>query len=143
GIVTAYSGLPFTVTTANADPAGLGFLGPSASGPRPDMICDPNNGAPHTVDKWFNTQCFANVPAGQNRVGNAGRGVVNGPPTYRFDLTLTKNIYFGESRRLQLRGEAFNIFNHTNFSSISTGLTSSIFGSVTATRDPRVIQLGA
>jgi hypothetical protein len=143
GIVTAYSGLPFTVTTANADPAGLGFLGPSASGPRPDMICDPNNGAPHTVDKWFNTQCFANVPAGQNRVGNAGRGVVNGPPTYRFDLTLTKNIYFGESRRLQLRGEAFNIFNHTNFSSLSTGLTSSIFGSVTATRDPRVIQLGA
>uniref|UniRef100_UPI00210E84A9 hypothetical protein n=1 Tax=Staphylococcus aureus TaxID=1280 RepID=UPI00210E84A9 len=57
-------------------------------------------------------------------------------------LTLTKNIYFGETTRLQLRGEAFNIFNHTNFRTLSTGLTSANFGAITSTRDPRVIQLG-
>ncbi|MER3427261.1 MAG: adenylyl cyclase [Pyrinomonas sp.] len=141
GIVTAYSGLPFTVTTAGADPAGLGFLGLSASGPRPDMICDPNKGAPNTPQQWFNTNCFRDV-VGENRVGNAGRGVVNGFPTYRFDLTLTKNVYFGETTRLQLRGEAFNIFNHTNFRTLSTGITAANFGAVTSTRDPRVIQLG-
>ena len=59
------------------------------------------------------------------------------------DFTLIKNIRFGESTRLQLRGEAFNVFNHTNFSSLSTNITAANFGAVTATRDPRVIQLAA
>ena len=142
GIVTAYSGLPFTVITGGWDPAGIGFLGPSASGPRPDIICDPNEGGQRTQQQWFNTACFRDVPAGQFRPGTSGRGVVNGPPTYRYDMTLMKNIRFGETTRLQLRGEAFNVFNHTNFRLIDTGLTSTTFGRVTATRDPRVIQLG-
>ena len=142
GIFTYNSGLPFTVTTSNLDPAGIGLLGPSASGPRPDMVCDPNSGAPHTITQWFNTQCFKDVPPGENRIGNAGRGVVNGPPTTRFDFTLMKNIRFSETARLQLRGEAFNIFNHTNFRGLSTNITSSTYGQVITTRDPRIIQLG-
>ena len=56
---------------------------------------------------------------------------------------MTKNIRFGESMRLQLRGEAFNIFNHTNFRTLSTNVTAATFGQVTAVRDPRTIQLGA
>ncbi|MCA1594151.1 MAG: carboxypeptidase-like regulatory domain-containing protein [Acidobacteria bacterium] len=143
GIGTYYTGLPFTVTTSNLDPVGIGFLGPSASGPRPDILCNPNSGAPGTVDKFFNTTCFADVPTGQFRVGSAGRGVINGPPTKRVDMTLIKNVRFGESKRLQLRAEAFNIFNHTNFRTLSTNVTSTNFGAVTVTRDPRIIQLGA
>jgi hypothetical protein len=57
--------------------------------------------------------------------------------------TMTKNIRFGERTRLQLRGEAFNVFNHTNFRSIGTNITLSTYGTVTAVRDPRTIQLGA
>jgi hypothetical protein len=56
---------------------------------------------------------------------------------------MTKNIRFGETMRLQLRGEAFNIFNHTNFRTLSTNVTATTFGQVTAVRDPRTIQLGA
>src|SRR5947209_15507746 len=47
-----------------------------------------------------------------------------GPPTTRFDFTLAKNIRFGETVRLQLRAEAFNVFNHTNFRALSTNVTS-------------------
>jgi hypothetical protein len=54
-----------------------------------------------------------------------------------------KSIRFTENISLQLRGEAFNIFNHTNFRNISTNITAANFGDVIATRDPRVIQLGA
>ncbi len=143
GVGTYYSGLPFTITTANRDTAGLGLLGPSASGFRPDVNCDPNSGGPETIDKFFNTQCFADVSAGVVRGGNAGRGVVNGPPTKRVDLSLMKNIRFGETTHLQLRAEAFNIFNHTNFVTLSTAITATNFGAVTTVRDPRTIQLGA
>jgi hypothetical protein len=43
--------------------------------------------------------------------------------------------------RLQFRAEAFNVFNKTNFSTVSTALGAANFGNVTATRDPRILQL--
>ncbi|MBO0858826.1 MAG: carboxypeptidase regulatory-like domain-containing protein, partial [Chloracidobacterium sp.] len=75
GITTYASGNPLTVTTGSVDPAGLGFLGASASGPRPDLVADPNANAPHTFAQWFNTSAFTNVAAGVTRPGDAGRGV--------------------------------------------------------------------
>ena len=146
GIVQAASGLPFTVTTSGVDPGGLGFLGASAAGPRPDMFCsNPNGGgnAPHTLATWFNTLCFGNVPAGVNRPGNAGRGVINGPGFQRWDVSLFKNFLFHERYQFQLRGDAFNVFNHTNPLTVTTSFTSAQFGQITAFRDPRIIQIAA
>jgi len=46
--------------------------------------------------------------------------------------------------KLQLRWEVFNIFNHTNFATISSlNNTSTAFGIIGTTRDPRTMQLGA
>ena len=160
GIVTHNTGLPLTVSTASYDPAGIGFLGPSATGPRPNILCDPNDGALRTQQQFFNTACFQAPPAIQafntapnavialsNDIGSAGRGDVNGPSTTRVDFTMLKNIRFGETMRLQLRGELFNVLNTTNFSSIclnvAIGCTNTPFGSLLSTRDPRVVQLAA
>jgi len=144
GITYYYTGIGFSPSTSSNDPAGIGFLVSGPSGPRPDVICDPNANAPHLVTQWFNTACFANPPAGVNRVGNAGRNTIFGPPTTRFDATLSKSIRFSESKSVQLRWEVFNIFNHTNFTTFSsTNITSSTYGQVNATRDPRTMQLGA
>jgi hypothetical protein len=144
GIVTYFTGIGFSPSTSNNDPAGLGLLGSSPSAARPDFLCDPNVNAPHTVAQWFNTACFANPPSGVNRVGNAGRNTIFGPPTTRFDATLSKSIRFGESKSVQLRWEVFNIFNHTNFTTFSsTNITSGTYGQVNNTRDPRTMQLGA
>ena len=111
--------------------------------------------------QWFNTSCFQITPINNNSpianvVGNGARGIVNGPPTKRVDLTLSKNIRFGERYRVQLRAEAFNLFNFTNPRGLSTvvwsqttqpvaqgGNGSSTFGQVTSWRDPRVMQLAA
>lgn len=150
-IVTAMSALPFTVTTSNYDPAGLGYIPALTAGGRPTLLCDPNANAPQTQQQYFNTTCFqGNVAASStfiaapNTVGTAPRGAVRAFPVYRVDFSLMKNIRFGESVRLQLRGEAFNIFNHTNFNGFSsTNVTSSVFGQIGAVRDPRTIQLGA
>jgi hypothetical protein len=147
GIVNYNTGLPFTVTTSAYDPAGLGFIPAAIAGGRPNLLCDPNAGAPHTQQQFFNTACFEANPAStatniNNAPGSSGRGVINGPDTKRVDFTMTKNIRFNESMRLQLRGEAFNVFNHTNFRTIGTNVTLATFGQVTAVRDPRTLQLG-
>ncbi len=148
GIISYWTGIPFTaiLTGGVYDPAGIGFLGPSASGARPNQIGNPNRGGAKTQQQFFNTAAFqttfpatgiANVP------GSAGRGTIFGPNLFRVDFTLMKNLRFGERMRLQLRGEAFNIFNRTNFAGLNTNAFTTTFGQVTSTRDPRVIQLGA
>jgi hypothetical protein len=156
GIVTYQTGLPFTATYAAYDPAGIGFLNTSSpAGGRPYLLCDPNEGGQRTFEEWFNYSCFqsSNPTTPTLAVGNASRGIIEGPPTFRIDFTLTKNIRFSERYRLQLKGEVFNVLNHTNFTTLSvaastlhtvnavTGVHGG-FGTVTGTRDPRTMQFG-
>jgi hypothetical protein len=148
GIVVLNSGLPFTVTTSSYDAAGLGNNPAAIAGNRPNVLCDPNANAPHTRLQYFNTACFQANPAANptglpNTPGNAGRGIINGPPTKRVDFSMMKNLHFTESLGMQIRAEAFNIFNHTNFRTFSSlNITSGVFGQIGTVRDPRTIQLG-
>jgi len=149
GIVALRTGIPFTPATSSFDPAGLGFVPALVAGGRPNVLCDPNANAPHTLQQYFNTACFQANPTVTttgvtNVIGNGGRGAINGPPTTRFDFSMMKNFRIRESMQLQLRAEAFNIFNHTNFQTFaSTNVTSAVFGQISVVRDPRTIQLGA
>ena len=43
---------------------------------------------------------------------------------------------------MQLRGEAFNAFNRTNYDGVGAAFGSATFGRVTSVRDPRNIQIG-
>jgi hypothetical protein len=145
GIVTYNTGLPFTVTTSAFDPAGVGFIPAAVAGGRPNILCNPNDGAPNTREQFFNTNCFERNPLStatglSNTVGTSGRGVIQGPRTFRVDFTLVKNLRFTEDLRLQLRAEAFNITNTTNFRGLSTNVTASNFGEVISVRDPRTLQ---
>ena len=148
GIATFQTGLPFSGLGANFDPAGLGNTPALVAGNRPETLCDPNTGGAQTFTQWFNTACLQLNPTNGvapfgNIVSNTGRGTVNGPPTKRFDFSLFKNFRLGEGNKtLQLRGEAFNVFNHTNFRAISATITAAAYGQVTSVRDPRTIQLG-
>ena len=143
GIVAANSGLPLTVTTSSAfDPAGLGVKdASSAAGPRPDIIGDPNQNAPHEFLDWFNTSAFTDVPASAVRIGTSPRGTVTGPGFWRIDQSVFKNFVIHEDVRLQFRAEAFNLLNHTNYTTVNTTLGSAAFGQITGTRDPRIMQL--
>ncbi len=161
GIATYQTGLGFTPTVSGFDPAGLGLIPPPLTVARAAVSCNPNQNGPRTVQQWFNTSCFQVVPINNTNpnppnIGNAARGIINGPPTKRVDFTLSKNLRFSERYRLQLRGEAFNVFNWTNPRGLNTtvwsattqpvsqgGNGSSLFGQVTSFRDPRVLQFGA
>ena len=161
GLPYANSGVPLNPTTSSLDPAGVGVVfGSSVSGGRPDRVADPNADNPaykiHTRQHWFNVNAFQAVPAGQIRGGSVQRNIIEGPGWWRADTGLFKNVNLAESVHLQLRGEAFNVFNHTNVDSISTGgivtgynasfnttTYSSTAGNITGYRDKRILQLGA
>jgi hypothetical protein len=145
GLVSLQTGVPFTPLGANFDPTGLGNIPAIIAGNRPNLLCDPNDNAPHTFERYFNTSCIQTNPTTGTApfaVGNAARGAIDGPPTQRADFSLFKNFRFGENTRLQLRGEVFNIFNHTNFRNINGNVSQATYGQVTSVRDPRNIQLG-
>lgn len=66
---------------------------------------------------YFNPAAFVLQPAGT--LGNVGRGALIGPNLRTFDLSALKSVHWsrlGDSTRIQLRIEAFNIFNRANFS---------------------------
>jgi hypothetical protein len=59
------------------------------------------------------------------------------------NVSLAKTFRVTESIRVDLRGEAFNVFNRAVFGTGSTNLNSGTFGIVTdQTNDPRQMQLG-
>ena len=144
GIVTAASGLPATAATSSVDPGGLGLLAAGAVGPanRPDQNGNPNTNAPHLRTQWFN-KVFANVLPGQVRPGSASVGSIVGPGYQDWDLSAFKNVRIWRELTVQLRGEAFNVFNHTNWVGLSTNVTAGNYGQITSAADARRLQLGA
>ncbi len=103
---------------------------------------DPNAAPPggRTVEHWFNTAAFAR-PA-TNQLGDSPRNVLEGPGFFSTDLALFKRFPLSSRVRLQLRAEAFNVFNRKNYRAINTSLTATDFGRVTAYEAQRVMQLG-
>ncbi|PYT43585.1 MAG: hypothetical protein DMG47_13010 [Acidobacteria bacterium] len=70
-------------------------------------------------------------------------GAIRGPGFWRTDLSLFKNIKFTEHLTGQFRWETFIAFNHTNpICCGSTNMISSLYNTISSTRDPRIMQLG-
>jgi hypothetical protein len=127
------------------DSGGLGILGPSASGLRPSQVLDPNNGYGgriHTRLNWFYRPAFVAPSPASFGVGDEKTGVVNGPGFNRLDVGIFRNFRIFNDLVFQLRGEAFNAANHTNWQGVGTTASSaSTFGQVTSTRDARILQV--
>jgi Carboxypeptidase regulatory-like domain/TonB-dependent Receptor Plug Domain len=66
-----------------------------------------------------------------NRQGNLGRNIIRGLPAWQIDMAIRRQFNVTEKLNLQLRAEAFNIFNHPNFGTINNSLTSTTFGQAT------------
>ena len=172
GIITMYSGQSFTpllsyddtntgsylprpdiVGNANdfSQVTSVGFNGltytcndptnPACTNPSP---CPKNA---QTLQCWYNPAAFA-MPAfasGQtvaHLFGNAGRGILRGPAQYNVDFSIFKNFKLRETLSLELRGEAFNLFNTPQFAvpnnSVDTAGAASISSTVHASRQLQI-----
>jgi hypothetical protein len=95
-------------------------------------------GGPKTASKWFNTNAFASPAFGF--FGNCSNGNITGPGMNVWDWALYKAFPLRERLKMQIRAEAFNIWNHTNFNGVCTGLGSGCFGQLTGALDPRQLE---
>ena len=152
GISTFATGLPVTLTEnddnsligANAAPVDV----PNFAGGKVLADTNPRHGQP-----YFNFALFTNEKLGQ--FGNSRRRFFHGPGLNNWNMTLAKVTKITEDKQLELRLEAFNLFNHAQFlnpsSEINDGYPSFVngvnqggtFSLVTGARDPRILQLGA
>ncbi|HUP38989.1 MAG TPA: carboxypeptidase regulatory-like domain-containing protein [Vicinamibacterales bacterium] len=142
GIVQMQSGRPFTVAllpevdNSNTGRSSLGF----GANDRPNV--NGNAGLSNQGPaQWFNTAAFSMPRFGT--FGNAGRNILEGPGYHNVNLALLKRVPFGGRTSLQLRAEAFNLLNRTNFDLPDNFYGSPTFGQILSAGPPRHIQFGA
>ena len=134
------SGFPIFIIASN-NVSGVPLTNNGNNFSRPNQTCTPKADSP-TLNKWFNTQCFADAATGQ--LGDAPRAPVYGPDFVNTDFSIIKRIplSFREGMDIDFRAEFFNIFNHAQFGSPGSDVdTGSNFGVITSTvNNPRLIQ---
>lgn len=161
GLTTFHTGTPFSVY----DATGNGFVpgpgvgnGTGAGGGYASVVGNPWSAPPQsnivgvTGPVLYNPTAFA-VPTGLT-FGDAARNLLRNPNVLNFDVGLFKNFYVTEKKYFEFRAEAFNVFNHTNFSGMNNTLNcynadgtgcaapSNGFLAPNGAHEPRLLQLG-
>jgi hypothetical protein len=146
-LIRILSGLPLNVTS------GIDNSRTGINLDRPNLVPGVD---PYTHNKiqrtganlaYFNKAAFTQNAVGT--YGNLSRNAFRTPNNYNVDLSVSRVFPVHEQLKFQLRMEAFNVFNHPNFSTVSasgsgaftTAYNSGTFGNVTGALDPRIFQL--
>ena len=164
GIFVAQSGRPVSITSqlqtlnrgtrANRNTVDS-TLSNSELQERTGLFFDPTTGRPLLFDPAliaavranpYNNAFLTNPLAG--RAGSLGLTPVSGPGYWNVDFGLIKRTPITETVNIEFRGEAFNVFNHTNFfipvdaatEMVRQNINSATFGQITQTFDPRILQ---
>ena len=128
GILSAHSGLPFTVTLLS-DPT---FSGTTA---RPNRVADGSVPAEQrTINHWFDTTAF--VAPDCPCFGNSGRNILRGPEFMALDLGVSRNVRLRDTMNLQFRLEAFNATNRPNFNVPNATIGDTRVGTITSVVSP-------
>jgi len=129
--------MPLNITNGNS----------SYPSDRPDGLSTTNRYFSNyrTTRRYLNAASFASVPISaaskaQVRGGTLGRYSIVGPPSTLLDASIAKTFQFTESLKFQLRADAFNSLNHTNYSGLVTNIASGTFGQLTSAT-PRTVQI--
>ena len=134
GIALFQSGNPLTVG-AGVDNLGYG----GGTNNRADQVSPVTY--PKTRFEWFSKASFAKPAALQ--WGTAARNSIVGPGRNNWNLSLYKQVAVTENVGFQFRVEAYNAFNHTQWTNPNTNRNDGNFGTISGTQNPRTIQLGA
>ena len=127
-IETLQSGNPQNFHTTNTAFTGAGTLRPNVDGAIITGFTPAYNGSATSIGFIQNPTVFVNPG---NAFGDLGRNVVIGPGFSNLDIALVRNIKIREHMNFQLRGDAYDIFNHPNFTNPVTTIGSSTLGLIT------------
>jgi hypothetical protein len=144
GINSVASGEPVTFIYAPAasfQVSGIQQDFRGANNYRPNVTCAPYASSP-SITAWFNRDCVVIPTDPSQPFGNAERNTVRGPNFWSFDFAAVKRVALAGASAVELRVEAFNLFNRTNFAAPNGNRSAAGFGTITAAYDPRQVQLG-
>jgi hypothetical protein len=133
-LFSAHTGFPFTPLT------GVDNSLTGVRQDRPNVVGDPYVKNTSTLI-WISPAAFVANPLGT--FGNAGYNSLRAPGFFDLDANLTRLFQVGERQRFELRFEFFNLLNHTNFNIPTATLSSSTFGRILSSGDPRILQFAA
>ena len=107
---------------------------------RPDVVSSTvYTGDPHGLFyQYINPKLYVANPLGT--LGNAGHNSLRGPGFFDIDMAISRSFKLTERLTFDVRGEAFNLFNHPNFMAPNATISSSSFGQITTAYDPRILQ---
>lgn len=132
GIFTAQSGLPIT-PILSYDPTNTGIIA------YPNRIASGILSNP-TVQHWFDSSAFV-APVGFS-YGNSGRNILRGPGFHNIDLGVSRRVGLTERLGLEIRAEAFNLFNTPQFGFPNNTVGVATTGAISTVINPqREIQL--
>jgi hypothetical protein len=146
GITRFASGFPITMVN-NGDNS---LIGTNPNGINNSSIDEPdytggplhlNHNPRRNGNNYFDATAFS-----MNALGTPGtskRRFFYGPGTDNYDMAVAKKLPLTESKSLLFRVEAFNVFNHTQFSgpsSVDGNIGSSTFGNAISAAAPRIMQ---
>jgi hypothetical protein len=142
GITRLSTGLPVQISQGSGDYSLTG----SSNTDEPDVVApvviqNARNSGPTGPNTYFLPTSFTSGPLGT--FGDSNRSFFSGPGIVNTDFALMKRIPITESISFMIRGEFFNIFNHTQFNNPVGNFSSSQFGEVTSARAPRIGQISA
>jgi hypothetical protein len=128
GILSAHTGLPFTVTL-NRDPTASGTTA------RPNRVADGSlPPEQRSASHWFDTMAF--VAPTCVCFGNSGRDILRGPGFMNLDLGVTRNFNLRDRINMQLRIESFNVTNRPNLGSPNATIGDAKAGTITSVENP-------
>jgi hypothetical protein len=131
GIYRWTSGRPYGIGWSIPTIGSDNLTGGTDVGARVHVTCDPGSGSSGDPYKQINTACFAPPQVG-SKGDESARFFLHAPPINNLDLSVSKSFTMGKGIRLEVRLDAFNALNHTQF----TGVNSTInFASLT---DPTI-----
>jgi hypothetical protein len=145
GELQLQTGFPYTINY-KGDPINIGggsggilvrpnYVWSNGANVDPDLPSDQRSTA-----RWFNTSAFVQPVYS---FGGVGRNTMIGAGLANLDTTLARNFRLAERINLQLRGEFFNLANHSNYGLIGRIVNDPTFGIVQNQLPPRQIQLAA
>jgi hypothetical protein len=106
---------------------------------RPNVVGNPYP-ASQGPNHWINPASFTPNPIGG--FGDAGRNSLLGPGLVNFDMGISRLFNVGETRKLEARFEAFNVFNHPQFGIPDGNMQDATFGQILTAAAPRIFQAG-
>jgi hypothetical protein len=162
GVYRWTSGRPYTADFSIPGISSTNLTGTDNPNARIALTCDPGKGYSSDPYRQFNTSCFAPPQPGSDGAESA-RYIFDLPPINNIDASLSKRFELPRRVKAEIRLDAFNLLNHTQFTDVNkkaefksltdrtiTNLpydasgnlvNKSGFGTISAVANPRILQL--